>query len=389
MKKLFQLLAAVLCAHCALAQDSITAELNRIAAMNAALDGGGIDGFLDQARREAWRVPHIPSQWHVEHVSKPEEKPVDVASRAFGKAVALRLSDESAMMQQMPAEEPLFAATVRLLDLSEWCSSLEGYGNAFLAQRCLDLAAVGVARLSADLDFPIQKVDRLLGRMEPAWMSPEANLRILNKDAGAVIFTTPDREEMERIYGSGYRLLAEQRDPALVENRKKSPYKWQLIESPEIRDNLAFFDRLEAGQLGPRTLVNTWDQKLHSAFVVGLGLQTIGKARALVEFRKRIGAFPEKVVFTAEELRDRERGRTEAAKAGLKITNMEDTYASPMAAAFAQAWRRYLESETSNIGNLPQQRQNLDSAAFQAYSEVRQGKFLDQDSQQTALNTRR
>lgn len=389
MKRLLQYLAALLCAHCALAQDSMTVELNRIAAMSIALSGGGIDGFLDQSRREAWRVPSIPSQWHVENVSKPEEKPVDVAARAFGKALALRLAEEAVTMQQLPADEPLFAATVRVLDLSEWCGSLEGYGNAFLARRCLDLAAVGVARLSADLDFPIEQIDRLLGRMEPAWMSPEANLRILNKDAGAVIFTTPDREEMERIYGSGYRLLAEQRNPALVQNRKTSPYRWQLVESPAISENLSFFDRPEAGQLGLTTLVNTWDKNWHSAFIVGLGLQSIGKARALVEFRKRIGAFPEKVIFTAEELRDRERGRAEAAKAGLKVTNMEDAYSSRMAAAFAQAWRRYLESETKNIGNLSPQRQTLHAAAFQAYSEVLQGKFLDQDSQQTALNAPR
>ena len=151
-------------------------------------------GSLIKPAAKRGGFPHIPSQWHVEHVSTPKEKPVDVAARTFGKALALRVSDEAATMQQSPADEPLFAATVRLLDLSEWCGLLEGYGNVFLAQRCFVLAAVGGARLSADLDFSIHKIDRLLGRMEPAWMSPEANLRILNKDAGAVIFTTPDRE---------------------------------------------------------------------------------------------------------------------------------------------------------------------------------------------------
>jgi hypothetical protein len=118
---------------------------------------------------------------------------------------------------------------------------------------------------------------------------------------------------------------------------------------------------------------------------VGLELQSIQKAKALAEFRQAIGKFPEKPVFTAEELRERDQGNAEAKKRGLKVTNMEDTYSSPMAAAFAQAWKNYLEKHGEDLGKVSSSRSNLDVSAFQAYDEVKRGVFLDQDSQQIKL----
>ncbi len=380
MKTFLQILAVAFYAQCALAQDSTTAELNRITAMTVALDGGGIAGFLDQTSSGGWKIPHIPSQWHVEHVAKPEEKQIDVAARVFGKALAKRLADESATMQRLPADDSLYTATVRLLDLSEWCAAVDGYGNAFLAQRCLDLAAVGVARLTANLDFPLEQCEVLLGRMQPAWLSAETNLRILNKDAGAVIFTTADREEMERVMGSGNIARRMKANPTLNADLESRGIAKGLRRSKAIDENLAFFDDTEAGQMRPPTLVNTWDKKTHGALVVGLELQSIEKARALIEFRKKIGAFPEKPDFSEEQISMREKRIAESASQGIKISRFEDAYRSPMAAAFAQAWRRYLESETSNVGNLPRQHQNLDAAAFQAYDEIRRHAFLDHDS---------
>jgi hypothetical protein len=293
-------------------------------------------------------------------------------------------------MQQLPGDEALYVATVRLVCLSEWCGAVEGYGNVFLARRCLDLASVGVARLTANLDFPMERIDRLLGRLQPAWMSPEANLRILNWEAGVPIFTTPDREEMERVWGAGNTAKHHKANPKLREDMVNSGIIKNTWSPPKIswaaEENLAFFNDTESSQIGMPILFNVWDKKLHGAFVNGFGLQNVSMAVALAEFRKRIGAFPEKPAFTEEELRDRARGAAVATKAGLKVTNMEDTYRSPMAAAFGQAWLRYLATETDNIGNVPRQRYALNAPAYQAYSEVMQGEFLDLDSRYLALD---
>lgn len=381
MKTIFQILIVVLGVSIANAQSKTKDDLKRITAMSAALDAGGIKGLLEKANEKSWRVPHIPSRWHIENVSKAEQKHVDVAAREFGEKLAQSLNQASPSMQQLPAGELLYNETSRLLAVSEWCAATDGYGNLFLAQRGLDLAAVGVARLAANLEFPIEKIDRLLARLNPAWMSIEINQRVLNQDAGATIFTVQNRDEMEQTYGSGQRLLAEQRDPSLFARRQKNPQQWRLVETPAVKANLSFFDAAESGQAKPTvTLLTTWNLNWHGALVVGLELQSIQKAKALAEFRKAIGAFPEKPAFTAQQLRDRERGAAEAARAGLKVSNMEDSYSSPMAAAFALAWKSYLEKQGEDLGKLPPSRYNLDSSAFEAYDEVRRGVFFDRDT---------
>ncbi len=380
MKTILQILIVVLGVSIVNAQSNTKDELKRIDAMNAALAGGGIPGLLEKANEQSWRVPQIPSQWHVENVSKAEQKPVDVAAREFGKRLAQSLDRAAPSMQQLPAGEPLYNETARLLGFSEWCAATDGYGNLFLAQRSLDLAAVGVARLVANLGFPIEKIDGLLPRMNPVWMSIETNQRVLNKDAGVVVFPKAERNDMERVWGSGRILMRMKSNPEIQKDLEGRGIAGGLRRSKAIEDNLSFFDDVEIGQIKPVTLSNLWDYNWHTGIVVGLELQSIQKAEALAEFRKAIGSFPDKPVFTAQQLRDRERGAAEAAKAGLKVSNMEDSYSSPRAAAFAIAWKNYLEKQVEDLGKLPPSRYNLDSSAFQAYDEVQRGMFFDRDT---------
>lgn len=380
MKTIFQILAVVLGVGIVSAQSDTNNELKRIAAMNAALDDGGIAGLLGKANEQSWKAPRIPSQWHVEHVSKSEQKLVDLAAREFGKRLAKSLEKEALSMQRLPAGNPLSKQTELLLGLSEWCAATEGYGNLFLAQRCLDLAAVGVARLAANLDFPIERVESLLARTNPAWMSAEVNLRVLNQDAGALIFTSPNRDEMERILGAGRIRMRMARIPDVKADMESRKIAQTLPNLKAINDNLSFFEGVESSQVRPFTLVNLWDHNWHTGIIIGLELQSIQKAKYLKEFRKAIGSFPEKPVFTEKQLRERERGAAEAAKAGLKVTNMEDTYSSPMAAAFALAWKSYLETTGEDLGKLPSSRYNLDTGAYQAYDEVQRGVFFDRDT---------
>lgn len=380
MKTIFQVLIFTLCVSIAGAQGDAENELKRIKAMSAALEGGGIAGLIDEAKEQSWKAPHIPSQWHVDHVSKAEQKPVDAAARDLGKRLADRLSELAPKMQQLPVGDLLSEQTESLLDLSDWCAATDGYGNVFLAQRSLDLAAVGVARLAANLDFPAQRIDNLLARMDPKWMSIEANQRVLNQDAGEEIFTALDRDEMERTYGSGQRLLAEQRNPGLFAERQKSPQQWRLVETPEVKANLGFFDGVEIGQVRPVTLVNLWDHNWHLGIITGLELQSIKKAKALADFRRALGEFPEKPVFTAEEISVRDREMADAAKRGIEIVPFEEAYSSPRAAAFAQAWDIYLAKTYGSRGKAPTRLQTLHASALQAYDEVQRGEFFDRDT---------
>src|SRR5438067_3733610 len=139
MKAILQLIAFIVSVQVGIAQTDANHELQRVAAMSAALDNGGITELLRQAKEKTWKAPHIPSRWHVEHVSKPEQKSADIAARDFGKNLAERLDEEASKTQQLPASDLLYIETSQLIDLSNWCAATEGYGNIYLAQRSLDL----------------------------------------------------------------------------------------------------------------------------------------------------------------------------------------------------------------------------------------------------------
>jgi hypothetical protein len=379
MKSTLALLVLFLLMRAAQAQGQD--EMNRITVMRSAVETGDLRSFVDRAKRDGWTVPHIPSKWHVENVSSPDRKSIDLAARELGKALAEQLAGVAPQTQNTLASEKLDLLTLMLLDLSAWCAMTEGYGNVFLAQRCLDLAAVGVARLTANLDFPLEKGNARLARMYPSWMSVETAMRVLNKDSGALIFTTTDRAEMERIYVSGQQLLAEQRNPKLLAERLHSPRELRLIETPAIKANLGFFD-VEIGRVRPRTLVNLWDQSWHLRIINGLELQTIRKAKALAEFRRLVGKFPDKSFFSNEQLQKIDQWSRESYEKS-KITRVvtpAGTFDSLERAAFAQAWGSYLVKTYGYQAKAPSELHNLDAPAFQAYDEVQRGVFFDQDS---------
>lgn len=381
MKTSYLVIASLLCINVvAHAQSSYDKELERIVFIDAALSSGGIVGLLDEVERQSWKAPVIPSQWHAENVSPAESKPIDIAARELGRKLAQLLDESALRIQKLTVGKGLYEKTVRLLILSEWCASTDGYGNLFLAQRSLDIGAVGVARLVTDLGFPEETIDSLMNRMNPPWMSADTCQKILNDDAGAKIFESSDREEMARTYGSGYRFLQEERNPDLRVQRQKNPQQWNLVKSQEIMSNLSFFDKVRTSQVRPVTLVSLWDDNWHLRIITGLELQSVRKAEALAAFRSAIGEFPGKPAFTEEQLRERERGAAVAAKAGLKVVSMEEVYSSPQAAGFAQAWDNYLVETFGSRVDAPEKMQNLDSTAFQAYNEVRRGIFYDQDT---------
>jgi len=352
--------------------------------LQARLQQKGVSAMMDAVQKNGWAVPYIPSQWHVEHVSRLDQKQTDGAAREFGDALAKQLVSVAVTMQQLPVGDDLYEQTLKLCALSDWCSSVDGYGNVLLAQRALDLAAVGVARLVASPDFPLDKAKQLSARMQPSWMSGDSGMRILNNDAGTTIFESTDRDTMEKTFGSGQRLLAEQRNPQLYVERQKNAIQWRLMETPEIKANLSFFDEPNVSSAFAETLVNNWNRNRHSILVEGLQLQTIIKAQALAEFRGDIGSFPTDASFTGSELsKIKEWSEDFFKKHQIKrVVTPQGSFDSLGEAAFAKAWQDYLRKSTVNLAELPPQRLNLNATAWQAYNEVKNGEFLDHDSSQ-------
>lgn len=347
------------------------AEMDRIHSLDAALQNGGLSELLNVARQHQWQVPRMPTKWSVEHrPGSDEQDKVDLAGREFGRRMAVQLDAVVPVLQGLAPGEELNRQANLLCDLSDWCASTPGYGNLFLAQRCLDLAAVGLARLTASLAFPLAECEKLAARMSPAWMSVEARARTLNYEAGTNLFAVGGTQaEMNNTWSSGGFLMRQNKSSgSRLSDQKPGP---GFVESPTIMANLDFFEDYNEPNVGPLTLVRAWDAKRYERIVNGLELQNVNKALALLKFRMVIGSFPEMMEFSQEQIQARDAERAVYAKMGIKVGSMYDNMA-PGAAAFLYSWDQRKDKDPRD--------HNLDARAWQAYSEVKTGQFLDQDT---------
>lgn len=176
------------------------------------LEKSGLDTFVSSLKQNHTPTPDIHSSWHLANVSSFEEKSLDQASRTLGNVIARQMDEMALRIRSAPADRRLLSLVDQLIALAEWCSASEHYGNAFLTQRAVDIVAVGIARLTGNLDFPIEEIDELVKRLPASW---DAGLRqrILNHDAGVVIFTTNRQKDIEETWASGKLLRAEAADP--------------------------------------------------------------------------------------------------------------------------------------------------------------------------------
>jgi hypothetical protein len=355
---------------CSLAHAQEPTGMDRVRELDAALQKDGLSGLLVAAREHRWQAPRMPSRWSVGHrPGSDEQTRVDLAAREFGREMAVQLEAVATVLQELPPGDELHRQALLLCDLSDWCASTPGYGNLFLAQRCLDLAAVGLARLAASLDFPLAGCGKLAARMTPAWMGVEARALTLNDEAGTNLFAVDGTQaDLEKTWGSGGFLMREKRS-GRTRPEGQAPGRG-FVETPALKANLDFFERDEPGT-EPLTLVNSWDARRYERIVNGLELQNVNKALALLKFRTVIGCFPEKIEFTEEQLRKRDEERAAYARMGIKVSSMYDDM-QPGAAAFEQAWDQRKDRNPKD--------HNLDARAWQAYSEVKSGQFLDQDT---------
>lgn len=352
-------------------------ELNRIETLSRALQNGGVTGLLSIAQSNGWACPRMPSKWHVENRCKSDEwRKVLNEARGLGLAVAIALDGEAADFQTLPVGEKLNRRTSALCDLSEWCSATTGHGNILLAQRSLDIAAVGLARLIADLDWPLEASERLSFRMTPDWMSVKSRAAVFNDEAGASLFSGHEPpEELEKMFATGKYMLD-------VSRGWKAPFGWRTAQPSRYADkqlfgnNLDFFEFTERDRSVPYTVTEQWNFQAYRRIYLGMELQAVDKALALVGFRNVVGTFPEtpEEFHPTEEqkksiMREAELNRNLGAKTSRRD---QSPYYNPMQEAFKQAWRKQ--------PNLPTARYNEYGNAFQAYDEVKRGCFLDYDT---------
>ncbi|MCL2103669.1 MAG: hypothetical protein FWH21_01225 [Kiritimatiellaeota bacterium] len=378
--------------------DSGSEALRRITEMDSILRDDGMSRLLEETGKRKWDAPRISSKWHVENRMTDKEKIREVeVARDFGRRLAVALEEAAKGQQSIPPGESLYRKSVFLCDLADWCAGTAGYQNLLLARRCHDLAAVGLARLTADTGVPLDICKRLAGRLDPPppWMSPAFRMRVLNGEAGANVFNAAGtEEEMQRIWGFG--LVAS--SPLRIARGTQmvplsGPEKMTLVEKgmetagevclretedraidlAKIREQIDFFMDMEYVD-EPRTLLRAWDVRQYPLIAYRMDLmRSVQKALGLLEFRTVLGFFPEDFVRSEREKMQLEHDIKEAAKWGAKITPIEDSPSfDPIKEAFSVAW---LNRPERNI-----QDDNRSSTAALAYKEIKEGRFLDEDT---------
>ncbi len=345
--------------------------------MEAALEdwNGGLSKFVRVAQMYHWQAPRIPSKWSVERrPGSEEQQKASLAGRNFGEKLADKLRVISFRLQDPKIRLKLMSRHTHLLcDLSDWCASTPGYGNLFLAQRCLDVAAVGLARLVACPDFPLADCEKLALRMTPTWMSVEARSRVLNDEVGTNLFAVEGTQEnMEKIWEAGSYLMRKKK-VGEIELKEKEP-GCGFIDISKLKANLDFFEDDNESNKMPLTVFRLLDSKRHALIVRGLDLENVDKALTILAFRSVTGQLPEDSEFTEEQLSRYEEVVAQAVKYGITMGRMKGVVVDS----------EQVLDQRSNKGS--RQGHALYAVAWQAYNEVKSGKFFDQDTREKRSN---
>jgi hypothetical protein len=365
----------LLCSPWAMPAATPMVGVDGVAAMQAAADQGW-NSFVALGLAAGRPAPSMPSRWHLANATAADQRPVEAAAAALGRTLTQQLVGLAPSLQTLPPGDDLLRQTANLCDLADWSAMSPGYGNVLITQRARDLAAVGVARLAADLDFPLAKILPLAARLHPLGPGVAERQRLLNLEAGAEIFRTADQGDLEATWATGARLLAESRQPG--PRRGGGARGGDLTV---LRAHLAFFQDEPPGPGEPATLAVMWDRKWHKQVVDGIESRAAAQAVALVEFRRVTGRFPlQPAVDPVAAAADLGTAAVMASARGIQLVLPVRT--SPLGQrAFEQAWQLSPASApTTRPAPDARRTAHVPILAWTAYEAVQQGEFLDHDT---------
>lgn len=343
--------------------------INEIEAMRAEVTQHGLAALLSTAAANNWSAPAIPSRWSMQHVLPVEERPVAEAARGFGAAF---LDAIDAMVPAMQSEQgaSLQARVETLLDAAYWVGGTNGYGNQILAGRARDVAVVGLARMTVDESVAVAIIRALFDRTEAPFDAASIRAAVLNAEAGAGIFpagataTDADLQQVWRI-GVARNILDHRRQEPTPSGTPGPGRQWFAGVLADIRQglsaagvdpdqpnpNAAFFSDDIKGCPEPATTKRCWDHKWHNALLLQWWTGNRDALDLVLQFREKVGSFP---TVPASRV---------------------DTFIPEQHDAFAQAWEPFIGDATYNLGY----------RAWPIYDSIRQGTFIDVDTQTIRL----
>lgn len=336
-----------------------TQELG-IADMKALAEGlpnGSLRRFHAAVASNQFLMPVVHSSWNINNI--PREDTIQrrrvAAARDFGGALFLRIEDWATEMNAgKPAAEPV----KQFMDLADWLMKSPGYGNFFMAKRCHEIAAYGIARALVDTNCPLDGVTNQFPRFDAWWKTPAGRAKILNDDVGSRLFEVPSGDEkaqqqyLDRMWTIGKTMVYKYSTPEVqaafeghpppgYEDITKMVRQWYLgaYETPFMRQHVSFF--MDDGKVSAKN----WNAKDHEALIVPYTEPQLPRLKCLAEFRAAIGYFP-----------------------GEYVPN-EDPVTSKQKAAFVQAWTDYHKQK-----GLTEDR-GVAVTAWEVYRDVMSGAF--------------
>ncbi len=324
-------------------------DLKRIEEMTVALQSSGVTGILAMASANALDAPWIPDKWHVENILKePERIRLVKAGREFGIKLAQQLEIEAKVFQALPSESELFEISLTMCALAEWVNKPDGIGNLLLTGKCLDLAGVGLGRLTADIDFPLKSCQKLAARIRQneILIDVARRARILDVESGTHLFAEcHESDDMEWVWVAGAR--------------------------QEGRNPKGFFAHVSLPD--PPTVVNCLVKGgNHRNALVGVRPRSMTMALGLLDFRTIVGYFPKPWVRREAERIEAEKAIADGAKFGIKVNRAEDNPRfDSLEYGFQKAWKeRVAENQQSNGYR----------DGFRAFKKISDGCFFDEDT---------
>jgi hypothetical protein len=350
-------------------------------ALQQSLTQPGLAGVLTTAQQQGTPAPLIYSQWWVELITDPKQKPVEQPQRDLGRQIALKLDEEAQRLPKLTTAKDRESALKFLLDLTDWLTSSHGYGNLFLSNRSQNLAAVPLAYLTADLSYPASQIEVWLSRFKGVQNQVAVRIEVLNRELGKEYFKAREyniSEAKKRLweeYGgeetfqtTGLEYLWFESLKAVEQQTakklKRRYYEAIAADRSSLPKQEAFFldDEARLLSLQPYTTTIWWNLKQHYNVLLGIGGERLlREIRYLWLFRQQVGHFP-----TAPPA---------------WWTKSKPSYTSATEAAFGTAWIPFREKYHNLFP---------DATAAKLYERIQRGEIEDDDSEEIRhFNTRK
>lgn len=341
----------IICAACLFAVNVTAKDQSDTGEMTAYIEENGLAKFVSVVSDHGWKAPIIYSKWHVENISKPEQRAEQRKARDFGFVIATQLTSYAGMVIGTTNTVLSLRQCKEMLDLVDWLNSVGGYGNLLVGKRALDLAAVSLAKCVADETMPIETCDSFITRLNPKWAGPRMRMQVLNDEAGRAVFACSSRDDkavqlsMEDKWADEFDKIAEEQIKHLSEDQTRKSGNRHDSDATNLAETCNIF--LDDEMFGPTALVNTWNKKFHYGIVLEFGTQNTLDVPKFAEFRRSVKRFPRK-----------ENGERHTDKA-------------EMMRAFWRAWTPYGTNDASR---------QLYTYGGELYYKVQKGQMLPQET---------